>query len=294
MSPPRQILPEKIYLVTRVCAHHRFFLRPSASTNQIFLYLLAVAAKRTGIRVHAYCVMSNHFHMVITDPGTHLPAFHQYLDGLLARALNAALGRREAFWKPGSYNAVELVDSAAVLEKTAYALANPVAAGLVKHGRQWPGLWSAPETIGGPALEASRPVGFFDPDGSMPASALLKLSAPAGFASAAEFSALVAGAVSQREEEAHRLVQGFLGVKKVLATRPTSGPTKEPPFRQLRPRVATKDEGLRRMVLRRLSEFLQQYREAWAARREGRADQVFPAGTYLLRVLHGVACAPAG
>lgn len=35
-----------------------------------------------------------------------------------------------------------------MLDKIAYVLANPVKAGLVRHGRQWPGLWSAPEQIG--------------------------------------------------------------------------------------------------------------------------------------------------
>lgn len=294
MSDPRQILPGTAYLVTRVCAQRRYFLRPCTSTNQLFLYLLAVAAERFCIRVHAYCVMSNHFHMVVTDPKARLPAFHQYLDGLVARALNAALGRRESFWKPGSYSAVELVTAEAVLEKTAYVLANPVAAGLVKRGRLWPGLWSAPESIGGPAIETERPEGFFDPDGTMPASAKLRLTAPSGFTSAAEFSALLAAATGRLEEEARRAVNHFLGLKKILATRPSDGPVTEQPFRQLRPRVATKDEGLRRAALTRLAEFLDRYREAWAARRAGRTSQVFPAGTYLLRVLHGVRCAPAG
>jgi hypothetical protein len=42
-----------------------------------------------------------------------------------------------------------------------------------------------------------------------------------------------------------------------------------------------------------LKSFLEDYREAWRARRSGASGVRFPAGTYLLRVLHGVQCAEA-
>ena len=99
MTAPRQILPGSTYLVTRRCVQRQFLLRPSRNTNQVFLYLLALAARRFGMHIHAFCVLSNHVHLVVTDPDARLPAFHQFLDALVARALNAALGRWEAFWE---------------------------------------------------------------------------------------------------------------------------------------------------------------------------------------------------
>ncbi|WP_255840653.1 hypothetical protein [Anaeromyxobacter sp. SG66] len=39
----------------------------------------------------------------------------------------------------------------------AYVLANPVAAGLVRRGAEWPGLWTAPEQLAGTTLSARRP-----------------------------------------------------------------------------------------------------------------------------------------
>ncbi|HEY7725075.1 MAG TPA: hypothetical protein VH880_07070, partial [Anaeromyxobacteraceae bacterium] len=93
MTAPRQVLPGTTYLVTRRCAQRQFLLKPSKTTTDVFLYLLAVAARRFGIEVHAFCVLSNHFHLVVTDPHARLPAFHQFLDALVARALNASLGR---------------------------------------------------------------------------------------------------------------------------------------------------------------------------------------------------------
>ncbi|ABS26525.1 protein of unknown function DUF1568 [Anaeromyxobacter sp. Fw109-5] len=116
MTAPRQVLPGTTYLVTRRCAQRQFLLRPSAVVNEVFLYVLAVAAERFGVLVHAFCVLSNHFHLVVTDPDAQLPAFEQYLDSLVARALNASLGRWEAFWAPSSYSAVALVSPEDVLD----------------------------------------------------------------------------------------------------------------------------------------------------------------------------------
>ena len=62
VTPPRRVLPGTSYLVTRRCSERRFFLRPSKLTNEILLYVLAVAAQRYGVLVHAFCVLSNHLH----------------------------------------------------------------------------------------------------------------------------------------------------------------------------------------------------------------------------------------
>jgi REP element-mobilizing transposase RayT len=292
MTAPRQVLPGTTYLVTRRCAQRQFLLKPSKTTTDVFLYLLAVAARRFGIEVHAFCVLSNHFHLVVTDPHARLPAFHQFLDALVARALNASLGRWEAFWAPNSYSAVALVSPSDVVDKAAYVLANPVAAGLVRSGRLWPGLWSAPERIGAEALEARRPRHFFDAEGALPETASLQLTPPPGFASAAEFRDQLVAALSDREAQAQREARGgFLGVARVLAQKATGRPAPGEPRRAMNPRVAAGDRWKRIEALGRLVGFLRSYRSAWVARRAGRADATFPPGTYLLRVLHGVPCA---
>jgi putative transposase len=297
MTAPRQVLPGTTYLVTRRCAQRQFLLKPSRTTNEMFLYVLALAAHRFGVRVHAFCVLSNHFHIVVTDDHAQLPAFHQLLDALVARALNASLGRWEAFWAPNSYSAVRLVSPSDVLDKAAYVLANPVAAGLVGSGNVWPGLWSPPEWIGGDALEVGRPKHFFDPKGALPDTLELRLTTPPGFDSAEEFREELARALTERETEARLLWRargGFAGVARVLAQKPTARPPPGEPRRALSPRVAARDKWKRIEMLGRLVEFLRSYRNAWTARRAGKADVVFPFGTYLLRVAHGVSCAAFG
>jgi putative transposase len=292
MTAPRQILAGATYLVTRRCIQRQFLLRPSKTVNAVFRYVLAVATARFGILVHAYCVLSNHYHLVVTDPQARLPEFHQFLDALVARALNASLGRWESFWAPSSYSAVTLTSPADIVEKTAYVLANPVAAGLVRSGFLWPGLWSAPKLIGGPAVEVHRPEQFFDPKGSMPATSALELSVPPGFDSADAFRAQLAEALARLEEQASRDHAGeFIGIARVLAQSPTAIPGSGEPRRRLNPRVAARDKWKRVEALVRLKEFLTAYRAAWTARRAGNASTTFPLGTYLLRVMHGVPCA---
>lgn len=299
MTAPRQVLPGTTYLVTRRCSERRFFLRPSKTTDEIFLYVLAVAAQRHRVRVHAFCVLSNHYHLLVTDPDARLPAFMQYLDSLVARATNASHGRWEGFWSSeASYSAVAHGATTDIVAKLAYLLANPVAAGLVRTGREWPGLWTAPEQLGAATLTAPRPKEFFNPKGDMPESAELALSVPAGFTSAKALQNQVAAALHDLEEESRRQLaaagRGSLGRARVLAQNPFARPAPGEPRRRLSPRVAARDKWKRIEALSRLLGFLRAYRAAWAAMRSGLRDVIFPAGTYLLRVQHGVRCAAPG
>jgi REP element-mobilizing transposase RayT len=296
-TPPRQVLPGTVYLVTRRSAQREFLLKPTERTTAIFKYVLAVAAQRTGIRLHAACVLSNHYHLVLTDPHAALPRFCQLLDGLLARVLNASYGRWESFWAPASYSAVELVTAEDVVEKIAYTLANPAAAGLVAHGEEWPGLWTSPEQIGGTAEIVARPEVFFSKTGTMPERAPLRFRVPAAFDSPDAFRTAVRACLSSLERKvADDLAakgRRVLGLRRLRKQKRTDHPAPGEPRRKLNPRVACKDEEKRREALDRLVQFRRTYRAALQRLRDGARRVVFPSGTYLLRVHLGVACAAA-
>jgi putative transposase len=297
MTAPRQILPGTTYLVTRRCTQREFLLRPSFLTNAIFLYVLAVAAQRCGVLVHAFCVLSNHVHLVVTDLYGRLPEFEHYLDGNVARAMNVALGRSQSFWDDSGYNSVVLATPEAVIDSTAYVLANPVAAGLVASGSEWPGLWSDPALVGGAPIETERPTVFFRPEGPTPARVALQLTPPPGF-TADEFREGVLAALAAREQEARAGVgakgHGFLGVRRVLEQKTTTRAARPEARGKLRPTFATRDKKRRLEELLRISDFLDRYRRARARFTAGVRDVVFPAGTYWLRVSCAVACEAAG
>jgi putative transposase len=295
MTAPRQILPNATYLITRRCFSRMFLLRPSAVVNDIFEYVLASKAEKYGIQLHAYCVLSNHWHCVLTDPLGNLPAFQRDLGSTVARALNAELGRWESFWAPGSYSAVTLQTADDVLDKMAYVLANPVAAGLVRRGADWPGLWSAPSDIGGSVRVVARPDQYFRKRGPTPPSARLELTCPEGFDSPAELRERLSEELARREKLAARDLAAagriFLGAEKALAQKPFARPATSEPRRGLRPRLASRDKWKRIEAIGRLKGFLVEYRRAWRAFASGMRSVVFPEGTYWMRVACGVACA---
>jgi len=294
MTAPRRVLPGTAYLVTRRCSERRYFLRPDRLTTAICRFVLALAAWRFGIRLHAFCFLSNHFHLVLTDPKARLPAFMQYLDSLIGRAVNASRGRWDHFWEDAPYSAVVLTSPRDVVEKAAYVLANPVAAGLVRHAREWPGLWSGPHLLAADPEDVARPEGFFRRCGLVPKRIQIGLAAPQGFGSSAEFREALQSALAELEAHHARERRGFLGVARVLAQKWWARPQHAEPRRRLSPRVAGRVESLRVEALAGLHEFLAAYRVAWKAWRKGRRAVVFPAGTYALRVLHGAACAATG
>ncbi len=300
MTAPRQVLPGTTYLITRRCLNRQFFLRPSKATNQLVGFLLAVAAERFHVEVHAFCVMSNHLHLVVTDPDACLPAFGRFLDSLIGRSMNAMLGRQEYFWGPPTFSAVALQSPADVLDKVAYTLANPVKAGLVRRGRLWPGLWSAPDQMGAAPLEFTRPSSFFRRagQGSLPDRASLRLVIPTGFDSPAHFRRSLHAALADREQAASAHLasrgRGFLGVQRVLAQRPFDRPPTREPLGGLNPRVASHDTWRRVQALRALGSFIQDYRRAFDRWRAGSSGVLFPAGTYLMRVLHRAPCLAPG
>ena len=108
MALPRRIVPSTTYMITRRCYQRTRRLRPSPETNQIFLYCLAWAAAKTGVVIHAVCVMSNHHHIVLTDVHGALPDFARELHRTVAKAINAAQGQCENLWSVEHYHSLEL------------------------------------------------------------------------------------------------------------------------------------------------------------------------------------------
>lgn len=296
VTAPRQILPGRSYLVTRRCTQRQFLLRPSRLTNQIVRYCLAVAAAKTGVLIHAVCVMSNHWHGVVSDPFARLPEFLEHFHRLVAKSQNASLGRWENFWSSDKTSVVLLVSDEDVVEKMAYTIANPTAAGLVRSPHQWPGVVT--QRIG-ESREVLMPDTFFDPEGDLPESAVLEFARPPIYPQLnhMQLARYLAGAVERCVREARETLaaQGreFLGPRAVLQQPFDAVPNSVEPRRNPSPRIAAAHTPERVQAIRNLLAFLRHYRASWLAWRAGQRNQVFPAGTYALRIYARVACAPA-
>jgi REP element-mobilizing transposase RayT len=274
VTKPRCVVPNTIYLLTRRCSERRFFLLPEPAVTLVFEYLLGLLSKQYEIQIHAYVVMSNHYHLVVTDTVGRLPDFQRDLNSLLARAINRHWKRREAFWDRESYSGVKLLEDQDVVLKMAYTLANPVKARLVNRANEWDGATSA-KMVFGRAQRIQRPDKFFRK--SMPKMVELVLTRPAGFEglSDAEVLELVRADVARREAE-HRKLGKAARRKQEWWECPES----LDPRCQLKPTVAGRNKWARIEALRRSKEWLTTYYDALRRFVGGERDVEFPRGTW--------------
>jgi REP element-mobilizing transposase RayT len=267
-------------LLTRRCSERRFFLLPEPTVTLIFEYLLGLLSKQYGIGVHAYVVMSNHYHLVITDTEGRLPDFQRDLNSLLARAINRRWGRWEAFWDRESYSGVKLLEDQDVISKMGYTLANPVKARLVNRADEWEGATSA-KMVFGRTRRIPRPntKKFFRD--SMPDEVELVLTRPAVFdgLSDAEMLELVRADVARREEK-HRSCGKAAGMDKVSQQDWWECPESFDPRRQLKPTVAGSNKWARIEALRRSKAWLEAYYYALERFVGGEREVEFPLGTW--------------
>jgi putative transposase len=278
MTAPRRVLPNRTYLITRRCSERRFFLRPDPRVTWIFEYLLALACERHGIQLHGFVCMSNHYHLVVTDPEARLPEFQQYLNGLLARAVNCARGRWEAFWTRDAYNAVELLDDTVMLEKLAYTLLNPVRAGLVGRARAWGGATSASMRFGGRRLIA-RPSEFFSED--MPEHVWLELVVPPFHGElGSQLDEQLVDRVEAVEQHLNRSGSKPMGMAAVLRQHWNESPNTREPRRGLVPRLAAGCAAVRIAAIVEFQHWVEVYRTALARFKDGQREVEWPPGTY--------------
>jgi len=298
MSIPRDVLPGGTYMITRRCTQRQFLMRPDDLTNNAFVYCLAIAAQRHGIRVLFTTAMSNHHHTGIEDPDGNYPAFLEHFHKLFAKCQNSLRGRWENFWSSEQTSVVRLVDPADVIEKMIYALTNPVKDGLVEKAHHWPGVSSLQALMHGKPLVASRPRHFFRDDGPMPETVTLQIARPAGFEEIGdkEFAAMVETRIRAAEEAAalERTRKGsqVLGRRAVLDQKWSDRPQSREPRRELDPRVAARSRWSRIEALLRNRVFRDAYERAREALLAGYCDVVFPAGTYWLRRFAQATCEP--
>jgi REP element-mobilizing transposase RayT len=105
--------------------------------RRLFLAALTEACGRTHRQIHAYCLMRNHFHLVLETPEANLVAGMKWLQGTYTQRYN---GRHERFGHlfQGRYKAVPVeAANAGYLETlTTYIHLNPARAGLIAIGKE--------------------------------------------------------------------------------------------------------------------------------------------------------------
>jgi putative transposase len=104
-----------------------------------FLHILLKTAKRWSWEIHDYCLLSNHFHLVVRTLEPSIAEGMQHLNARHVAAFNAAHSRRGTLVQ-GRYYAGLIESEAQYLTTRAYVALNPVEAGLCASPDRWP--WS--------------------------------------------------------------------------------------------------------------------------------------------------------
>ena len=295
--PPRPVLKNKTYLVTRRCSDRRFFLRPSKTTNRVVTYLLGLAASRYNIQFHAWIAMSNHIHLVLTDVDAKLPDAMHLIVLQTSKSVGAQIGRWGGFWEDKRYSRVELVGPPSVIRKIVYTVTNGVAAGAVRKAERWPGATSACWSYG-QRKKLSKPNCKYMTGKKWDAFVHLELVPPPGLTKE-QADAAIAPLVRRREKAMARVLRmrkdgsKFLGEATILAQDPFDSPSAWEKRRGRNPTFAATDQWSRAETVQRKRAWEAEYRRALIAYRSGDHNVRFPAGTWAMVQLYNCNCAPA-
>ena len=113
----------------------------SDADRRLLLALWAEYAKKFQVAIHAYVLMSNHVHLLVTpEAADSLPRMMQGVGRRYVRYFNDSQGRSGTLWE-GRYRSTPIQTETYLLACMAYIDLNPVRAGLVAEARDYP--WSS-------------------------------------------------------------------------------------------------------------------------------------------------------
>lgn len=139
--PLRLEFPGAVYHVTsRGNARQDIVADDRDRTDFLFLSLLAHVIDRYGWLCHAYCVMDNHYHLLIETPQANLSSGMRQLNGRYIQVYNRRHERVGHLFQ-GRFTAILVEKEAHLLELCRYVVLNPVRAKMVTHPRLW--VWSS-------------------------------------------------------------------------------------------------------------------------------------------------------
>ncbi len=116
--------------------------------RKTFLEILASVVKRYNFLCHAYCLMDNHYHLLIETPDGNLSQGIKYLNGVYTQKFNRVHNTVGHLFQ-GRFKSILIEKESYLLELCRYIVLNPVRAGIVNNPWQW--KWSSYKATAGMA-----------------------------------------------------------------------------------------------------------------------------------------------
>jgi len=140
MARPLRIeFPGAVYHVTGRGNERKAIFRDDQDCK-IFLNTLADVTLRYNWLCHAYCLMDNHYHLLIDTPDGNLSIGMRQLNGIYTQRFNKRHGRVGHLFQ-GRFKAVLVQKDSHLLEVCRYVVLNPIRAGIVQRAEEW--TWSS-------------------------------------------------------------------------------------------------------------------------------------------------------
>ncbi len=108
--------------------------------RRVFLDLLAREVRQQRWRLLAYCLMGNHYHLLLETPESNLVTGMRRLNGVYTQTFNRRHGLVGHVMQ-GRYKCILVGREAYLLELARYIVLNPVRAGMVSAAQEW--AWSS-------------------------------------------------------------------------------------------------------------------------------------------------------
>lgn len=108
--------------------------------RKIFLDLLCDVKRKFNFVCHAYCLMPNHYHLLIETPDGNLSCGMRHLNGVYTQTFNRR-HRRVGHLFQGRYKAILIEKDSHLLEVARYIVLNPLRANLTESPGKW--RWSS-------------------------------------------------------------------------------------------------------------------------------------------------------
>ena len=146
MARPLRIeYPGAVYHITSRGNEKKLIFKDERD-REIFLDTLSQVDKRYNWLCHAYCLMNNHYHLIIETPDGNLSAGMRQLNGVYTQAFNRQHNRVGHLFQ-GRYKGILIQKDSHLLEVCRYVVLNPVRAKAVKKPEQW--RWSSYQATAG-------------------------------------------------------------------------------------------------------------------------------------------------
>jgi len=111
-----------------------------------FLEIFASVIERFNWVCYAYCLMTNHYHLLVQTPDANLSKGMRQLNGIYTQNYNRR-HRKTGHLFQGRYKSILVDKDNYLLELSRYIVLNPVKAGMVKRVNQWD--WSSYRAMAG-------------------------------------------------------------------------------------------------------------------------------------------------